>query len=272
MYEEMRRLRDRRKCPETGSGVACNHRENILRAKRTRAAPILSHGKKNPEARVRPIRLTTNISDNRANDRGEATRGTMEKSVVKPPNPNARRFIAKVSPKQRKFDRSAGRERWKKVKIAIKPDEHSWRRSRLAVEDAVPAHLEKEVVPSKVNNAVFRSHGYNSIFRITHIAGHCTGKPLFLVPLRAPVAQRHPWMEQGEGNLLPGGGGGGGIRTGQNRVPAARARDKRVTSGPFTQNAFPIAKRSDLRVINDRDEATSKIPAVFRWKCFETFN
>ena len=44
-------------------------------------------------------------------------------------------------------------------------------------------------MPSKVNNATYRSHGYNGIFRITRIASHCTGKPLFLVPLRASVAQ-----------------------------------------------------------------------------------
>ena len=45
--------------------------------------------------------------------------------------------------------------------------------------------------------------------------------------------ERHRGWKRGEG-----GGGGVGTRTGQTRVPTARVRDKRVTSGPFTQNAF----------------------------------
>lgn len=45
------------------------------------------------------------------------------------------------------------------------------------------AWLEKKVAPSKVNNATFRSHGYNGIFRITHIASHCTGKTIVSRPI-----------------------------------------------------------------------------------------
>lgn len=55
----------------------------------------------------------------------------------------------------------------------------------------------------------------------------------------------HRWpkhqQQRGEGwwrDVAGSGAGGVGIRTRQSRVPAARVRDKRVTSGPFTQNAF----------------------------------
>lgn len=71
------------------------------------------------------------------------------------------------------------------------------------------------------------------------------GKPLFLVPLRASAAYREG-RGRGEREIEGGNGGGGvGIRTGQTRVPTARVRDKRVTSGPFTQNAFV---RSDILI------------------------
>lgn len=104
--------------------------------------------------------------------------------------------------------------------------------------------MEKEVAPSKVNNATFRSHGYNGIFRITHIASHCTGETIVSRPI-ARIGGLKGEEEGasgggGRGKEIEGGNGGGGVgtRTGQTRVPTARVRDKRVTSGPFTQNAF----------------------------------
>lgn len=90
-------------------------------------------------------------------------------------------------------------------------------------------------MPSKVNNATFRSHGYNGIFRITHIASHCTGKPLFLVPLRASVAQRRP---RGFGARKNRGAGCWKYERDIAAYQRSRVLDKRVTSGPFTQNAF----------------------------------
>lgn len=107
------------------------------------------------------------------------------------------------------------------------------------------AWLGKKVAPSKVNNATFRSHGYNGIFRITHIASHCTGKTIVSRPIARIGGLKVRERERGKRDRGWKRGGGVGIRTGQTRVPTARVRDKRVTSGPFTQNAFV---RSDILI------------------------
>lgn len=54
-------------------------------------------------------------------------------------------------------------------------------------------------------------------------------KLLFLVPLRAIVTRKG--LERGKMEGVK-------IRMEQSRVPAVRVEDKRVTSGPFSQNAF----------------------------------